>query len=354
MAFSLNRVFQKYFSNLFVSVVRYGSEWQVYAKVIKNGSLTKKFSKAFPVAAEDSFGEDVEEYIENLYNNYNYVYISYLLDSMGQGAIFGTKVADFEKNSVDIKNVTQVIIDKKWSLYASFIDINWTKNLFKNCDLDFVYSPFILIYFLILDTKNSKKPVLYILNHEDFVAICVFRDKELLFGSFFKTSTDENLVAGDEVSNWEEEEEQQGVDNLIELDSIDDDSENFNTLEELEDFENLEDFDAATELQDTFEDTDEIEKTLGHFGDEEDLENNLEIYGRDMLVYKYLNSSVKEYYKNNIYESDFIEKLVLFDGYEISPDLIEMIEGELMMDIELHKINIGEKVCDLSIKEAKI
>lgn len=353
MAFSLNRAFQKYFSNLFVSVVRYGGEWQIYSKVIKNGAIIKKFSKVFAITQDDGLGKEAEEYLEELYNQYNYMYISYLMDSMGQGAISGTSNVDFEKNSVDVKNITQLSIDKKWSLYASFIDINWTKNIFKNSGIDFIYSPFILLYNFISTSKPLQQPTIYILNHEDFVAISVFKETELLFASYFKTSTDEKLVAGDEIDNWEEEDEEKGVNNLIELDRIDDDVEGFDTLEDLEDLDDLDSFDSDSQEESTFKDVDEKENTLGHF-DDENADTDLEIYGRDLLVYKYLTSSIKEYYKNHIYKSDFVEKIVMYDGYEISPDLIDMIEGELMMDIEIHKINIGEKVCDLAIKEARI
>lgn len=353
MGFSFNRAVQRYFANLFISVVRSGSEWQVFAKVLKNGSIIKKFSKAFDALNDEAISKELEEYLDALYEEYNYVYISFLLDSMGQGAIYGTSVADFEKNSVDLKNISQVKIEKKWSLYASFIDINWAKNIFKQNGVDFIYSPFILLYDLIGTPKNTQKPYLYILNHEDFVAISVFREKELLFASFFRTATDENLVAGDEVDDWEKEEEERNVGSLIELDSMDDEGETFDSLEDLEDLGSFSDMDSSSDIDNAFEDVDEDDgRSLGRF--DNSAQSDLEIYGRDLLVYKYLTSSIKEYYKNNIYESDFIDKIVMFDGYEISPDLIDMIEGELMMDIEIHKMSISEKLCDLSIKEAKI
>lgn len=53
-----------------------------------------------------------------------------------------------------------------------------------------------------------------------------------------------------------------------------------------------------------------------------------------------------------MYRSEFIEKIVLFDGYEVSSDLIEMLENDLFMDVELHKINIHDVICEMSIIEA--
>ncbi|DAB35043.1 MAG TPA: hypothetical protein CFH82_02270 [Sulfurospirillum sp. UBA12182] len=348
---SLNKAVQKYFSNVFVSVIRYSSEWQLYAKVIKNGALVKKFSKVFPSESDEVLGKDLENYIDELYDGYHFVYVAFFLNSMGQGALKGISNADFEKNSIDIKNVTSLKFEDKFSIYASYIDINWARNIFKNVGLDFIFSPFCLTYNLLLNNATSQTRALYLLNHEDFISISVYEGKELLFGSFFKTSTNENLVAGEEIDNWDEAEDEKGVSNLIELDSIEEDSGEFSSLEDLDDLNDL-DSSQNEASEATFSDLDEEEKTLGHFSTPD--ESSLELFGRELLVYKYLFSSIKEFYHNDLYESDFIEKIVIFDGYEVSSDLIELIENELMMDIELHKIDLGESICDMAMKEIKL
>lgn len=355
MAVGLNRALQKYFSNVFVSVVRYGSEWQLYCKVIKNGSMIKRFSKVFTTDSEDELGKEVEEYIDSLYEQYSFVYISFFLNSMGQGAIKGTSNSDFEKNSVDVKNVTHLSLEQSFSIYSSYIDINWAKNIFKNVGIDFIFSPFSLTHELILKSSVVDERILYLLNHEDFIAMSVYEQNELNFASFFRTATDENLVAGDEVDNWEEAEEEKGVSNLIELDSLDEGGDEFSSLEDLDDLDDLDHMDEQEDSTQaaTFSDIEEKDKDLGHFSNDAGGED-LELFGRDLLVYKYLSSSIKEFYKNELYNGDFIDKVVIYDGYEISPDLIDLIENELMLDIEIHKIDIGESVCDMSIKEAKI
>lgn len=348
----LNRAFQKYVSNLFVSVVRYGDEWQIYSKVKKNGSILKKFSKVFPVenSEDEVVSKKIEEYIDSLYDEYNYVYVSYFLDSMGQGAIKGVSSADFSKHSVDPKSINPVHINKQWSVYASYIDIKWVKNRFQEIGIDFIYSSFVLIYHFLQDSNYSQKPTLYLLNHEDFITIAIFQEDVLLFGAFFKTSTDNNLVAGEEVENWEEEEEVSNVDEVISLE--DSDSEDDGDFDSLEDLDDLDAIESDVSAEDSFSDVeDQEENTLGHFDDNEE---TLELYGRDMLIYKYLERSINEFYRNPLYESDFLEKIVFYDGFEMSTDLIDMVETELMLNIEIHKLNIGEVVCDISIKDAKV
>ncbi|WP_024954262.1 hypothetical protein [Sulfurospirillum arcachonense] len=347
---ALKKVFQKYFSNLFISIVQENNEWIIYSKILKNGVIKDKFSESFIISEDGSIPPKMEKYLEEFHAKYNFIYVSVFLDSMGQGAISGTSANDFEKNSIDMKNVVHFDIDKKWSVYASFIDINWVKKLFQSTGIDFIYSPFVIQNVLIKKQKSITQPILYILNHKDSVTISIFENEELTFGAYFKTTTDDNLSSGEE--DWDNVDEEEGVDNLIELDTIEDDE-----LGSVDELENLDELDSLDDVEDNdFEDIDsERDHNLGHFeGDEESIEeeSNLELFGRDILLYKYLNTSLQEFYKNPLYKSNFIEKVVIFDGYEISSELIEMIEDELLMDIEMNKININEVVCDMSIKEA--
>jgi hypothetical protein len=268
---------------------------------------------------------------------------------MGQGAISGTSAEDFAKHSVDIKNVNHFSIDKTWSVYASFIDIKWAKKLFMDAGLDYMYSPFIVQKELLKSEKLKEEPTLYILNHHDSVTISIFEKGDLLFGAFFKTLDDDNISSGDD-EDWENTEEE-SLDELIELDSID--NADMQEMHELSDMDDFEDLDSENH-NDSFEDIKTKDTTLGGLEDveNENIQSELELYGRDVLIHKYLTRSLKEYYQNPIYKKSFIETIVLFDGYEISTELISMIEDELLMDIEMHKIDLNEIICDMSIKEA--
>ncbi|WP_458699969.1 hypothetical protein ACKGJI_09095 [Sulfurospirillum sp. 1307] len=345
---SLLKAAQKYLPNIFISVVQTNSNWTVYSKLIKNGTIKEKIEKTFESTNSEQIPVKMQEYLENLELEYNFSYIALFLNSLGQGAIKGVSAEDFQKNSVDIKNVTHFAIENTWSVYASFIDINWSKKLFSDIGLDFIYSPFMIIYRLIELEKAKDKPTMYILNHEDCISVAVFNGKCLDFGAFFKTSTEDSLES-DEEENWEEEKEVEGVENLVELDSLGDDD--IGGIEELDDLSELDELGGLDEDKVDFEDVEEEKKDLGHFELEEVDGSELELFGRDLNVYKYILNSLKEYYKNPIYDSSFIDTFVIYDGYEVSSELLDMIENELLMDVELHKINIPEIVCDMAIKE---
>ncbi len=339
----LTKVIQKYLSNLFVTIVQNGSSWTVYSKIIKNKKIKSKTTKNFEITVPNEIPQKMKNYLEEIQLEYNFTYIALFLDSMGQGAIYGVEAEDFVKNSVDLKNVSHIAIENSWSVYASFIDINWVKKIFSDVGLDFIYSPFVIQYMLIKKDKPKTRPTLYILNHQDSIAVSVFDGFTLKFGAFFRTTTDDNLSSGVD-DDWENEEEIDSVENLVELDSIED--EDIGGVEDLEDLDKL---DSLEDKDVDFEDVDEKNKDLDSFDDED--KEDLELFGRDVLVYKYLKTSLQEYYKNPIYESNFLDTVVIYDGFEISSELIDMIENELFMDLELHKIDLVEVINEVAIKE---
>ncbi|MDX1810073.1 MAG: hypothetical protein R3331_11090 [Sulfurospirillaceae bacterium] len=354
---SFSNLIRKYFSNLFVSIVSKENSYIVFCKVIKNGKLKAKFEKEFDSSESvDTIDAKLEKYLISLQEEYNFTYISLLLDSMGQGAINGVEAEDFEKFSVDAKNIKSVKF-KNWSAYASFIDINWAHKIYSNVGLDFIYSPFVLLYYMLSQHRPQKNVVLYMLNQQDSITLSIFKDGVLSFGVFAKMTEDTNLDEFNNIDDWEDEEEETNIVDDVDLlntNNDDDIGEEFSALEDLTDLES----DTQKIATETFLDvTEEVED---HISEEENPEydnveidmSDIELYGRDMKIYKILNRTLREYYGNSIYESDFISKMIIFDGYDMSQEILQSIEHELLLTLETYKINVSEIVCDLSIKEA--
>jgi hypothetical protein len=340
----MTKVFQKYLSNIFISIVQEGSQWVICSRVVRNGSLKDKFSKNFDLNEDDTIPLKMQEYLEALQEEHNFAYLALFLDSMGQGAISGTLLADFKKNSVDKDSVVHLNIDKKWSVYASFIDINWAKKLFSKTGLDFIYSPFMVLYSLIKKQKLKTEPTLFMFNHQDSVTIAVFENGNLLFGAYFKTAIDDNLSSLEE-EDWESVEEEEGVEEESEFHNIGEDM-----AEEIGD---LDDFSKTESLD--FEDTKSNRYPLESFEGEDVIEDScLELFGRDILIYKYLLSFLREFYKNPLYEGSFIDTVVIYDGFEVSSELISMIEDELFMNIEMSKVDIDEIIYNMARHEALV
>lgn len=345
---SLRTTIQKKFQNLFVAVILNDSECVLRCKVLKDGTIKKTFSKTFTLLEQsDTLDKNVENYLIALQDEYAFVYTIFLLNSMGQGAFEGD---DFKKFNVDSANVHHLSIKKQWSIYASFIEIKWAKNLFSAVGLDLVYSPFILLNHFVTSQKLKNRPTCYLLNCQDFFILAVFEGEKFHFGAFFKTQHDVAFThAHTTINDWEHEEQEEGVSNLQQIATILDDVDN---AEDLNDFSPMGDLDDL-KTSDSFSDLDDT-KTLGHFQGIDDVRKedvSLELYGRDILVYKYLKASLEEYYHNPLYRSEFIEEIIIFDGYEISSELIHQLEDDLMMDVEIHKVDVSDRLCDIAIKE---
>ena len=355
----IRTVFQKKFPNLFVAVVLSETECELRCKVLKDGAIVKTFTKTFTLTPPmDTLDKSLENYLMNLQDNYQFVYIAFLLGTLGQGAIAGIGNSAFNKYGVDIKNVHNVAIFDQWSAYASYIEIKWAKNIFANVGLDFIYSPFIILSDFVVSQKLKNKPTCYILNCQDFFSVAIFEEKKLHFGAFFKTQTDTTFSRSDDVNDWENEQEEEGILDSEEIPEVaeneEEEQEGIEELSELSELGELSELDDMNDLRSTDSFSDIDGRALGSFSGmdglkEEDI--SLELYGRDLLVYKYLKTALEEYYHNPLYTSEFIDEIVIFDGYEISSDLIHQLEDELMMDVEIHKVDVGDRMCDIAIKE---
>ncbi|MDD2383930.1 MAG: hypothetical protein PHN18_07025 [Sulfurospirillaceae bacterium] len=350
---NLRQIFQKKFQNLFVAIVLNESACHIKCKVYQDGAIKKTFEKSFSGPYDtENLDITIENYLISLQEEYGFVYISFLLNAMGQGAIEGFNAESYRKHSVDLQNVHMINISKQWSMYASFIEIKWVKNIFSETGIDLVYSPFFILYDFIVSQKLKSKPTLYLLNGQDFFVSAVFQDTKLHFGAFFKTQNSVAFTHTDEVSDWESEREEENIANLEEMPELSMNNNEDNEDESLSGLSDLEDIDELNQV-DSFSDVDDV-KTLGHFKGFDNVkeeDTSLELYGRDLLVYKYLKSSLEEYYHNPLFHGEFIDEIIIFDGFEMSSDLIHQLEDELIMDVEIHKVDIVDRLCDISIKE---
>lgn len=330
---------QRYYSNLFVSVILETKYCHLFAKVIKNRKTIKTYETIFDNEDEDNLDKKVLDYIKDISNDYNETYIAFYLNSIGQGAFQGD---DFKAHSVDFANVSSINLDKKWTAYASYIDVNWAKDMFKPLGLDLLYSPFVFIYHEVKKREIDEKITLYILNHEDSFAMGIFKQNQLLYGSFFKTHH-KTLEIGEITEDGYEE-----IENETYIDSFDDmENEEYASLDDLDDtldFE-LEDNLSIDEIN---EDEDTESSIL------ENHQESIEFLGRDMTMYKYIVESIKEFYSDKLYEKNFIDKVVVFDNHEITSTLVNMIKDELLLSVEVEKIDTLKYMCDIAIKDINL
>ncbi len=335
----ISKIIQKKFSNVFIAVVAEKNEYVLRYIVVKNGKIITNEDKRFPMDEDKKLSSDIKEFLTSLQNSYKFVYISYLLDSIGQNCVPTCDEKEFIKYNIDKEKIIQVCIENRWTAYSLKSDIEWIKSVFEVSGIDFIYSPFVILNDFIKNKKQKIKSNLFLLYTENFITLMIFDKDDLVFSAFFKIPYKEFDFSQDD--DEPKPEESESIIEGIELDNIESEDEEFDGFV---DITKLDDDTGVEEeiLESAKEDV--ATSTL----------DDLELYGREVVIFKFISSAIEEYYKNDMYESEFLEEIIIYNDSNISNDIITMIENDLFLDVEIHSIDIKEEMINMSIKEANL
>jgi len=324
---NLSKAIKKFITHQFISVILHKEECHIRIDLKKRGSTIKENEITFVPNKDMTLTSDMEEFFKSAIDQYKHTYIGVLLTSSAQGAFKGCESERFSAFNVDINNVKRICIEGSWSVYASNIEINWLKDIFKNIPLDFIYSPFVLLYSYIKEEKDKKGVVLYILNEGKSLTLIVMNQNRFLYGAFYDLEKREDIL---------EEDKKELDDNSIVLDDLEADD----MFKELEDLDEIADF----------EDLDNITSP-----DEPDLDSMLEEvlieseYSK--AIVDHIKSSMKEFYDNPLYDSSFIENVKIFEYESVDYKVVDYLEKELLLDVEVKKVDLLKRINELSEEE---
>lgn len=347
MSFSL----QRYFPNLFVAIVLESNTCKLLGKVVKKGQIIQTFETIFDNSEEHKLESKVIKYLQDKEDEYHAIYVSFFLNTAGQGALEGTHVLDFERSNIDVKTINHINIEEDWSSYVTDEDLKLAKDAFAPMELDLLYSPFMLLYHCINSRALEEKPTLYIYNHEKSFTVGIFDKTKLLFGEFF--SLEHTAEPQKPEINWDEDDE---IENLVELEDIKTGDEDIYDLDEYETLGDLEDdLDLQSEKDEILDlDGQKILEEIRKDEILEDKEASIALLGRDMNMYSHLVDAIKEFYKNPRYKHEFIENIIIFDNYDTSEAIVNMIESQLLMNVRVQKVKTLELLCELAIKDMNL
>lgn len=321
MAFSI----RKLFANLFISVVVESNEWKIFLRIVKNGKIIKQTQASFD--QKDAKIKAIE-YIKRQEKNATYMYIGLFFDALAQGGLPCVKKKDFYLHNINLSKVKIIYMPEKWSIYANLVEMKMAKSSLGNIGIDLLYSPFSLLYSELKKRTFPKKTTMYIYNHVASICVCVFKGYQMKFGAFFKIDD----YSDNTISQMSMQEDENIIGDLGESEQNDE----FQTLKPLESIDDLD-----------FKDIDEINNDVS-------VEHSVSIFGRDMKIYKYIASAIDEFYKNKIYDSSFIEKIIFFDNANISKTFLSYLENEIFVEIECYPVNTLEIINNIMIKEINL
>lgn len=335
------------FRPLFATVligVNYNST-ACHIKVVKKrgGHIVEENDKEFKIL-DGNLSAEVIKFIKRLKSRYAYSYVATLSKSSEQVLVPGSKKNQFGSFNVNEKEYKFVKLPSAFAFILKD-DITQYQTMFKKAKgLDFLFSPFVLLFFK-AKTFVGDKPKLFVLQEKENLAVLILTRKAILYGSFLPMSageqvmnvrdslpsslTDDTLVA---TTSSQTGSTAQGLDDLnTELGGLED---------ELEDYENF-DFDSITGGT--------SDNISGSSDSDEEGSNmdNLQDLGRSTTIINLLQAAIKDFYNNSLYDSDFIEEIVFFDCYGISPQAVDNIRSNLMIDLSLVNLDLLKELTNI-------
>ncbi len=174
--------------HLFVAVIIRNKECIVTHRLLKDRKIALEYNMRFDLFNPDQLSLEAINYINSLQMKYRFTYICYYLNRENQGALSGTNRDDFKKLNIDFSKMDKLLFDNRWCVYSSTKDISYIKNYFKEVGIDFIYSPFILIEYLIKKEIKEGGMQLFLLYDKDSVALSIYYGQKFLYSNFFKKS----------------------------------------------------------------------------------------------------------------------------------------------------------------------
>ncbi len=162
---------ESFLPKLFIALIPSGEGVSLYAELRKKGKILKRYE------AELVEGRSaLKKKISVLEKESALSYIAYLETTASQGLLPDCQAPE----SVELSSVETLCVENRWGVYMSKDDLFARQKMYKSIGLDFIFSPFSLLYHF-FEQKVQESDGLYLLVTEDFVLSAVFKEKRMLF-----------------------------------------------------------------------------------------------------------------------------------------------------------------------------
>ena len=342
----IDRLLQTLYNKLFINIVLDGKESSVYIELCSNGKNLELLKNAQQTFQTESVNIKMLEFIESYTRETPYFYLSVLDTSSSQGAL---PTCDATKFSLfgEIGECESRCVGQKWSYYTQKSELKALINKYERVGVDFVFSPFAILSRFFKD-KVETSFALFVLIQQEQVTLSVFSEGALLFAK----NVDMEFIPQENslTSSYLDEELELDLDDGIDLEGVDVDSEE---MELIDDFGDIEDLDSLEEI-DEFSEEKEIKNSFDTVFDEKksDFSSN-ESFNEDYARFKIIHAALGEYYQDKRYESRFVENIYVADSVSMSMDFKRYLEEELFVNVFVRRIEMVVELCELAKMELK-
>lgn len=348
-------ILTRLFSKVHIAVYIEETECHILVQVVNGNTIKLQETKKF-FLEKDIFSDTMNKYLLKWQSKYNLVYVSTLLSGLNQGASESCTKNQLVKIGVPINNVEVRCINNSWQTYADVEDIAYTRKLFDICGIDLMYNTFSLMYFYF--KKDIKNNVLYILYRKTSLSLVVYKNSSVIFSAFFILHKEEDGIfenAMDHIKDDEDDEEDEIVMGVSNSKPKNDEELMFFEDEEL-DLDDLEDTTPKPKAPKKEEKKPEPKQEVVVKKDKSkqpiQQPQNIELSTiKGDRLFNLIKDSLDEFYKNSIYSSEFISRIVLADAQGLPSDIISYLNEELMIDVDHKIVNLAEVLANISKEE---
>ncbi len=342
----LGKVFESLYSKVFINIIVKSSTTVIGVGIYsKDGEISHEeqtFKSTYLTA-------EIYDYIEEFTKESPYYYISFLDPAKEQGAI---PTCDKQQLPLyhDLSTCEFHCIDKQWGYFTSKTELYNLERGYEDTGIDFVFSPFAVLYNFFQDKIDSHY-AMYILLEENYISLAVFEHSQLVFAEHLdmEMDTEADNISLDDLEDDEKDLDLALDDDGIILDDIDVD-------DALDDFADIEDLDSLEDI-DEFSDAKDIEEELYEnklMEEENDLKDEIDTsshFNEDYQRFSLIQNAMNHFYKDEKYESKFIENVYIADSTKVSPDLKRYLEEEMFLNVYIRHTDLCTELCELAKQE---
>jgi len=337
----LSTILESLYLKVLVNIVVQRESTSVHIELCSKKGIVDEVSTEFNTTLLNNQMYDfISEYIKES----PYFYISILDTSIVQGAI-----PTCEKNKLsyyyDLSMSEYKCFDNKWSFYTAKNDIYQIEHEYEDIGIDMIFSPFVILANFFQDKINNNL-AMYVLVQDAFISVAVFENSQLLYAEHLDMlmgEEAEDILLNEDIDENVDLE----LDGGIDLEDIDVEE---GSMDSLDEFGDIEDLDSLEDI-DEFSDSKDVEEELYESGEilPEDEEN--EAFNEDYQRFTLIQSAVSHFYKDDKYESRFIENVYIADGAGVTNELKKYLEEEMFFNVYVRHADLAIEVCELAKME---
>lgn len=326
---------RSFITNLYICVFVNNKECSIYGQFVKNEKNLNAIEADFEIIGEHidfKFNDYVKKYAKNAHS----AYIALLLNTKKQWALPVSDRIGYNKFGVNYAEVNVLAMPGGWSIFIPKEEIKEQTHFLNGLAIDLLYSPYALLYDKIREFRADERITLYVYTQTDSCAMMVFKGLKMQFAAFYNNDDkDESVEQGDDSLapiNIAD------IDNLIAKE--DDKFSALNTLNELSMNDDIEGFEDIVKIE-------ENDKR------ENDAQASLERLGRSGQMLANVTDAIGDYYKNPLYEADFVEKIVVFDsaGFIDDQNFVDIVANELYVEATVFSVDKHKDILDIITRE---